>query len=264
MTLAFPARLALAAVLALAGDAALAQAFSAQVMPPRFEASAKPGETYRNVLEIHHESASPARYLMRTADWRLDEGGTAHFEYALQPGSCRPWVGIEASELQMAPKAQRRFRFEVAVPADAPAGQCRFAIMVEGEPQMSSTGVPVAGRIAVVVYLNIGDAAAALSVTGAKVQLEEGRKLPALLVANAGNAHGRLEGLVDGVDADGKRWTLAPANHPILPGATRAIPLRPVTDAAQAAEAVIRFPLAIKGSLDWGSQRIAVDTTVAQ
>ncbi len=259
-----PARIALATALLLAAAQVNAQAFSAQVMPPRFEAAAKPGETYRNVIEIRHESTVPARYIMRTADWSLDAAESPVFEYALQPGSCRPWVGIEAPELRMSPNSSRRYRFEVAVPADAPAGQCRFAIMIEGEPQMSGSGVPIAGRIAVVVYLNVGGAAANLAVTGSQSLKEEGATLPALRVANRGNAHGRLEGMVDGTDADGKRWTLAPANSPILPGATRVIALRPVTDAAQTAAPVIRFPIVIKGSLDWGSQRIAVDATIAQ
>lgn len=264
MTTTFHFRLALASLLALAGGDAYAQAFAARVMPPRFEAAVKPGETYRNVIEIHHESELDARYVIRTADWTIDPSGTAKFEYALQPGSCRPWVGLEAAELRIAPKGRRRFRYEVAVPADAPAGQCRFAIMVEGEPKMSGAGVPVAGRIAVIVYLTIGDAAASLSVTGGKRLEEEGRDIPAAVVVNSGNAHGRLEGIVDGVDAAGKRWSLAPANHPILPGVTRVIPLRPVDDAAQDANAPISFPIHIKGSLDWGSQRIPVDTTVAR
>ena len=61
----------------------------------------------------------------------------------------------------------------------------------------------------------------------------------------------------------GRRWTLAPANHPILPGATREIPLYPMSEADGSLPA-LAYPLQLQGRLEWGKQRIAVPATVGR
>lgn len=250
----------LAAMLALPASG---QEFSVQVLPPRVEDSAEPGATYRNVIEIQNASSRPVELGIRTADWTLASDGSAKFDYALAPASCRPWVGLEAAQVQLAPRDRKRLRFEVAIPADAPTGQCRFALMVEGRPQRNHAGMAVAGRIGVIVYLDIGDAAASLRVTGGRVVNVEGHDLPALVVVNEGNAHGRLEGLVNGVDAAGQRWALVPAHEPILPGTQRVIALHPM-DESDAPPPALAFPVVVKGRLGWGSQRIPVEATAGQ
>jgi len=243
-----------------------AQGFSALVTPPRFEDAVKPGTTYRNVIEITNVSAQRARYTLKTADWELDANASAVFSEALAPGSCRPWIGIEAPEISVDGNTKRRYRFEVSVPADAPSGECRFAIMLEGNPETAKGDVPVpiSGRIGVIVYLAIGDAAARFDVVGSQVETVEGRALPVLRLRNSGNAHGRMEGLVDGKDASGRSFTFAPSNLPILAGETRAVVLTPESDSADAPSPSIVYPLVLKGRLDWGSQRIDIAATVAQ
>jgi len=255
-------RPALALVLLALAPFAAAQTFSAQVLPPRFEARAAEGTVYRNVIEIQNPSPAAVRFGIRTADWVLDEAGEAQFDYALAPGSCRPWVGLEAGEVRIEPNGRKRLRFEVQVPAGTPAGQCRFAIMIEGDPQRSG-GMTVAGRIGVIIYLDIGDAAARLQVASARVAEVNGQALPLLTVRNEGNAHGRLQGLLDGIDAKGKRWTLAPVSHPILPGTEREIPLQPLA-AGEGDPATPAWPLRLQGQLEWGRQRIAVPEVVGR
>jgi len=112
--------------------AAHAQGFAAQVSPPRFELVARPGKTVRNVIEVSNRSTTPGRYLVHTADWTLSADFTVNFHDDLQPGSCRPWVAIERPEVVVPGNGILRYRFEVSVPADAPAGECRFAVMIEG------------------------------------------------------------------------------------------------------------------------------------
>lgn len=264
--IALPARCMAGACALLLSGVAAAQGFSALVTPPRFEDSARPGTTYRNVIEITNVSDTRARYTLQTADWTLDDNAAAAFSPELAPGSCRPWVGIEAPEIAVAPNTRRRYRFEVAVPADAPAGECRFAIMIEGDPSMTSglVPVPVSGRIGVIVYLAIGDAAARLEVVGSRTREVEGRIVPVLDVRNSGNAHGRLEGVVEGRDASGRGYAFSPSNPPILPGETRSIVLTPQADSDDAAAPTIAWPLVLKGQLDWGAQRVDVDTTIAR
>lgn len=249
------------ACLCLFAPAAAAQTFSAQVAPPRFEDQAAQGTTFRNVIEITNVSTKSARFTMKTADWVLGPDGTAVFSDALAPGSCRPWVGIEAPEIQVDPNGKRRYRFEVAVPADAPDGECRFAIMIEGEPvrAQGDLGLPVSGRIGIIVYLAIGKGAAVLSVADTAVQAEQGRDLPVIRVHNSGDAHGRIEGFIEGIDALGKRLTFSPSNSPILPGTTRDIPLYPIPEDETATPLALAFPITMRGRLDWGSQRLDLD-----
>ena len=138
----------LAAVVLPAG--ARAQGFAALVSPPRFELAAKPGKTLRSVIQVSNRSTAPGRYLIHTADWRLSPDFSVSFQDELQPDSCRPWVAIERPEVTVPGGGTLRYRFEVSVPADAPPGECRFAVMLEGaEPSIArSNGVefPVTGR----------------------------------------------------------------------------------------------------------------------
>lgn len=250
---------------ALLPAAAAAQGFSALVSPPRFEDRAQPGSVYRNVVEITNVSARAARYTLKTADWTMDANGAVAFDTALAPGSCRPWVGLEAAQIEVAGNGKRRYRFEVAVPADAPAGECRFAILLEGEPETvgGALALPVSGRIGIIVYLAVGDAAARLSVLETGTTQVDGKRVPMLRVRNDGNAHTRLEGLVDGIDAGGRRYGLQPSSLPVLPGETRNVTLTPQADDAAAAAPTLAYPLQLKGALEWDRRKLPLDLRLA-
>jgi len=252
--------------LALLSGVAAAQEFSAVISPPRFEERSKPGQTYRNVIEIMNPTDRAAGFTVATADWGLDASFTPVFSEALTPGSCRPWVGIEAGKLTVPAGDRRRFRFEVAVPADAPRGECRFAIMFEGETQAPRQGMPLpmSGRIAVIVYLAVGDAAPRLEIVQARSATLQGARLPVLNIRNSGDMHARLDGFLAGVDAAGQRVVLVPDNSPILVGMTRDIALFPQPEQGDQAAPALAYPLRIKGRLDTEGQRVDVDTTVAQ
>jgi fimbrial chaperone protein len=257
-------RLCWTLMLFLLSGAASAQGFSALVSPPRFEGKVQPGETYRNVVEITNVSDQTSTLSVHTADWTLDAQGGAVFSDALAPGSCRPWVGIEAPTIQMQPQGKRRYRFEVAVPAGTPAGQCRFALMIEGEPQAvpGSAAPPVSGRIGVIVYLTLGDAKAQLQVAGAGRQVVEGSELPVLQVRNAGNAHGRPAGFLEGVGADGRKLVFVPSGLPVLPGETRAIVLTPQADDPDSPAPKVAFPVRVTGRLEWDDGRLDLDQRI--
>jgi len=250
---------AVAAVLLLAGGADLqAQGFSAVASPPRFELSAAPGSRSRQVLEITNAGALPAKYRIRTADWTLTPDYGVVFYDGLRAGSCRPWVSIERSELTLSGGSRARFRFEIAPPADAPVGECRFAIMVEGdEPAVAATdlfNIPVRGRLGVIVYVAIGDAAPKLEIVKAGIETIDGKRTPAVWVRNVGNAHGRLGGFLSGVDAKGRELEFAPANFPVLPGETRALAFAAQLGPSEPTEPVL--PVTIRGTIEWAGGRV--------
>jgi hypothetical protein len=238
-----------------------AQGFAALVSPPRFELATQPGKTVRSVIEVSNRSTASARYLMHTADWTFAPDFSVNFHDDLQAGSCRPWVAIERPEIAIPGGATLRYRFEVTVPADAPAGECRFAIMIEGaEPSIARSqglDMPVTGRIGVIVYLNIGDGEPVLEVFGPKIAMLNGQQIPALRVHNSGSAHGRMTGFLTGTDAKGNKYDFTPADFPILPHEEREVFLTPST--ATDDHPALTFPVTIKGTLEWGKQKTHLD-----
>lgn len=247
----------LAALVAVAPLTAAAEGgFAAVVTPPRFELTGSAGSTVRKVFELTNGSATSARFQVRTADFALLPNYGVEFQDTLAPGSCRPWVALERSEVTLPGGATIRYRYEVQVPADAAPGECRFAILVEGEdPAMARTGaltVPLAGRIGIIVYLIVGGARPAIEFFGPQLQTVNGQTIPALRVHNAGNAHTRFTGFLYGTDASGTRYDFNPSTLPVLPGEVRQVLLMPSTPGNEHPK--LTFPVTIEGTLEWGDQ----------
>ena len=238
-----------------------AQNFAALVSPPRFELRAKPGEKIREVMEISNADARAAKWHVRTADWTFDKNANVTFYDALQPGSCRPWVAIEKKDVLLPSGAKYRYRFEVTPPADAPDGECRFAMLIEGDEMAVQTpsgpAVPVVGRIGVIVYVTVGKGKPELEVVRNEVAKVGNEMMPVLMVKNTGNAHGRLSGFLSGTDASGKQFEFAPATFPVLPGETRSITLTVNQDKEMPVKIV--YPLTIRGNLEWADKTVAFE-----
>lgn len=250
----------LAAVVALCtgASAAQAQGFNAAASPPRFEITVAPGARSRQVLELTNAGALPAKYRIKTADWSLGSDASVTFYDELRPDSCRPWVALERPELTLPGGSRARFRFEIAPPADAPVGECRFALLVEGdEPAVAKSDllqIPVRGRLGVIVYVAVGDAAPKLSIVKATVETRDSRRVPTLWVNNSGNAHGRLAGFLTGTDAQGRELEFGPSTFPVLPGETRALALAAQLGPNEPAEPAL--PVTVRGTLEWSGGRL--------
>jgi len=250
-------------MLAIPAQQAAAAGFALLVTPPRFELQAQPGEVLRRVLEITNASEAPAWFGVQTAEWEFGDDGSVMFSNPLADESCRPWTALEATSMELGPNGRRRFRFEIAVPADAPQQECRFAIMFEGEPEaVGQLAVPVAGRIGVIVYVAVGGAAPQLDLLGAGVVAAEAGLLPALTVENTGNAHTRLEGFVSGRDGAGREIVFVPQSSPVLPGQTRTLALYPQAPKGEALPE-ISFPIRLSGRLEWSGTRLDIDEVFA-
>jgi P pilus assembly chaperone PapD len=245
----------LGAALACAATSAAAQGFAAAVTPPRFEVTGNAGQTARHVVEIINAGATPATYNVRTADWSLSEEAAVTFYDTLQPGSCRPWVAIERPKVSVSAGGRVRYRFEVTPPAGTPAAECRFALLIEGEEpamaQMGSFSIPVSGRIGVIVYVAVGDAAPKLELIAAETANINGKPTPSLRVRNTGNAHGRISGFLTGTDATGHELEFTPSTFPVLPGETRLLALGAQDARDQSVTPLL--PVTVRGTLEWGS-----------
>jgi hypothetical protein len=235
----------------------LAGGFAAVVSPPRFELASHEGATVRQVIEVSNRSTMPARYRVHTADFTLGRDYSVNFHDELQPGSCRPWVALERPEVSLPGGATMRYRFEVQIPKDALAGECRFGILIESEePALAQAGamqIPVVGRIGVIVYVTVGDANADIDVLGPEVVTLNGQKVPAVRVHNGGNAHTRMSGFLSGSDVKGVKYDFNPSDLPILPGEVREVFLTPST--AGNDHPTLAFPVTVQGTLEWGNQK---------
>jgi fimbrial chaperone protein len=234
-----------------------AQEFAAIVSPPRFELAAQPGKTLRAVIEVSNRSAASARYLVHTADWTLGRDFGVTFHDDLQSDSCRPWVAIERPEVEIPGGGTMRYRFEVAVPADAPAGECRFAVMIEGaKPSISvnkGLDIPITGRIGVIVYVAIGAGAPDIKLLGPTIATFNGQQVPTIRVRNGGSVHGRLSGFLTGTDAKGNTYDFTPSDFPILPREEREVFLTPSSSTND--HPTLAFPVTVKGTLEWGKHQ---------
>lgn len=262
-----PLALLACAVLACAPPLTRAAGFAAAVMPPRFELTATPGQTLRDVLVIGNQGADTSTFDVYTADWKLEaNGGVTLFYPDLQPGSCRPWTRIESHSVTLDAGEQRHYRFEVHVPPDAVPGECRFAIVFQPPARASRNAqgginLPLQARLAVIVYVIVGDAAPRLEFKGLSMAEVNKRRIPVVTLHNAGNAHGRPQGLLKGVDADGAVHAFYVSPSPILPGQTRIIPIWPEQD-AQGNPIVVKTPLHLQGDIEWRGGKHAVDVTL--
>ncbi len=250
--------LAVGGLLLSVASSVAAQGFNALASPPRFELTAAAGDRSRNVIEITNAGVQPSKYRIRTADWTLTPDASVTFYDALQPSSCRPWVSIERNELTIPGGGRARFRFEIAPPADARSGECRFALLIEGDEPVVTSGdafrIPVRGRLGIIVYVAVGDAAPRLEVVKIGLDVVGNKRVPTIWVRNTGDAHGRIGGYLTGTDAKGRELEFAPSTFPVLPGETRALAL-----AAQLGpnETVApELPVTVQGTLEWSGARV--------
>ncbi|MGB0845915.1 MAG: hypothetical protein ACPGSM_04280 [Thiolinea sp.] len=235
-----------------------AAGFSAAVSPPRYEINGSAGQVTRQVLEIFNMSNADEQYSVRTSDWSL-KGSNLTFSDALLPGSCRPWVRLERRKITVRKTGKRKMRFEVHVPEGVTQRECRFALMIEGvSPAANKVGnnlnLPVNGRLAVIVYLAIGGAEPQLQIK--TIKLQSGKSF--VQVSNKGNAHGRLQGTLAGVDGSGKALDFSVSSMPIMPGETRLLELTPHLNGKRH-QTPVRAPLSLKGDLYWSKGAFAID-----
>lgn len=251
------------AAAALAGSK---EGFTGGVTPSRFELNSDAGELIRRSIKIYNLSKRPQPFNIRTVDWQYSAEGQISYYDALQENSCRPWVRLERHKINVVPDPYkpRNFRFEVNVPEEAPDHECRFAIMIESIDSAYETkfndgaiAMPVTGRIAVIVYIGVGDVKPSIEMRSVGKKEINGRQLPVVEILNAGDAHGRLAADLIAKDAKGKKTRLSIATSPIMPKQTRFLPLSP----DGASELV--YPVKVTGKIYSDQQSFDVDSIVA-
>jgi fimbrial chaperone protein len=260
---------ALALLFAAASVPLTAAPFEIGATPTRFILTGKSSGRIGQTLTVFNLGTAPTELALRTLDWTFTESGNVTYHDELLPNSCRTWVTLERKTLKIGARDKRAFRFQIEVPADAPRGECRFMVALEGvEPATkallesggSNLSLPVSGRIAVAVYIAINGAEPKLEMKQVTTEEIQGKRTPVITVSNSGDAHARLDGGLNAVDAQKNEFELLPDSSPILPGQTRSIRLLPKAEDGKAAANMV-FPVVSKGSIDWdkGSFKVAAE-----
>jgi len=244
--------------------------FAVRISPPNFELKGKPGDVLREVITIENADTAPGIYQVRTADWELNKQGGVIIHPADKPltaSSCRPWTRIERRTFKLLPKRIKRYRFEVHIPEDAQDGESRFAVVISPAPEtidamkFGNFNVPVAGAIAVIVYVTVGKAKPELEFKGVIKKKSNGKTSLMVNLQNWGKAHARPSGSVIAKDAEGRKAELVLSSFPIMPGETRGISLfadKEISGIDNIDELI--FPLYLKGLIEWDGGTYKVDT----
>ena len=246
--------------------------FAVRISPPNFELKGKPGDVLREVITIENADTAPGIYHVQIVDFELNEQGAVVPQPSDKPlaaSSCRPWTRKERHTIKLHPKRIKRYRFEVHIPPDARDGECRFAVLISPAPEtidamkFGSFNVPVAGAIAVVVYVTVGKAKPELEFKGVIKKKSDGETSLMVNLHNWGNAHARPSGSIIAKDAGGKKAELLLSPFPILPGETRGISLfadKEISGIENIEELI--FPLYLKGLIEWDGGTYKVDTMI--
>lgn len=242
--------------------------FNGGVTPSRMELQASAGEVIKAQLTLSNLGDRPIDFAVQTNDWLFSEAGQLSFSDNLVTNSCRQWVRLERYQLKVLPSVQRsrNFQFEVHVPDNAVAQECRFALMVSNVGNEFVTNIaqgislPSSGRVAVLVYVNIGDGKPETKIISyGRLDKSAKNALPFIIVKNTGKAHDRLDSELVATDSSGNSFRLTIDRSAILPGQTRELLLRPQGDALIK---VIHYPLNIKGRVFSKTSTISINKVI--
>jgi len=207
--------------------------FAVEIAPARLELKVDPGKTVRAAIKLKTRGRGAQKVEVTKGHFGLDDTGTPHFDTPKDTSkSAAAWITVNQTEFTINPTQERILRMELTVPPGTPPGGYRATLYIappKGDAKSKDRGASVflQGRLALIIYVTVGGAK-----PDGEIKAWEWRKLPpgkqeslALQVNNRGNAHLRLAGVVQVVDAQGQKYDAIVSGMPVLPGQLAWIPL---------------------------------------
>ena len=215
----------LAAALGLA--ALPAWTFGIGLQPTTVEIQVAPGERNRQVVNIANVHTEKTISLtLGLADWSLDPNG----QIQLSPPdetetSAAGWARFSPAFLTLKPGEAEQVIVDMATPTRlSRSGDYRFALLastVLPEERSGQSGVWKKYQIATLFYLTTGSAKSEAAITGGEVNVtEDGVRNLHLGIENSGNAHARLQGVIE-ITSGGSVETVPISNLVVLNEARR-------------------------------------------
>lgn len=206
--------------------------FSLGISPIHWEAVGQPGDTVRNVVTLTSGARAIQEVSVSVGDWTLNEDGAPVFAHPeTMSDSAASWIRFQPKEFSVYPRQRKTVKISILIPDEMPSGSYRAALFFEppGADQEGKSGaatVFIRGRLALPIYVTVGDARPEGKILEAKWKTLKGRgHTPTLKVENRGNAHLRMNGFFSASTLSGNRFDGIIPGLPILPGHTRWIPL---------------------------------------
>lgn len=222
-----------------------AHAVELSISPPRIIEKVKAGKTARGHILIKNSGVLPMKLSSQSVDvWFKDEQLQIHSGEPI-PGSCRERLAIDSLDVQIPPGDSIRFRWMIRTPTTP--GECRLALQFTANDVIADNTEQAAAlrlNAAVLVFLYVS---------------HDGEAKPIMLdhnshhitVRNDGNAHVRFEGMLTGVDRDGRKGFVKVSSSPIYPGDVRKLQLAPVDDGF--------VPVQVRGRLLYKGGKLEVE-----
>jgi hypothetical protein len=119
----------------------------------------KPGATFTRRIEVCNGTSSPTR-LQLYPNAAVVERGSFTIVEGRARNELTGWISVTPSAVSLAPGQRATATATFAVPADAEPGERYAVVLAELPARRGTSGVAVAGRVGVRVYLDVGDAGA--------------------------------------------------------------------------------------------------------
>lgn len=191
--------------------------------PPKLEFHLKPKKKVREVIEIENRGFKPVRLKVYVTGFSIQENGDLVF--SRDSHSAEKWIKVTPSEMTIKPYDFGTVRYEIAVPEGALKGSCTASIMIEEvlppEDEQKKTQFIIKGRMAHIVYVNIGKPDYRGQIGSFQIAEESGLLKYSIKIKNDGDYYFRTRGRLT-IQQDNKKVKEIPLpNIPILCHAER-------------------------------------------
>ena len=207
--------------------------FSVEMTPARLELKADPGKTIRAAIKLRTRGRGSQKVEVTTGYFGLNDDGAPLFDPPKgAPQSAAAWITLNQTGFTIHPRQEKILRLEIAVPPQTTPGGYRAALYLaplaaETKSKEGGATVFMQGRLALLIYVTVGGAR-----PDGQIKVWEWRRIPpgkqdslACQVINQGNAHLRLAGVVQVVNAQGEKYDAIVPGAPVLPGQRTWVPL---------------------------------------
>jgi hypothetical protein len=222
---------ALTAGLSLLAALPAAAQTSVEVSPLRVELKAAAGGTTTQAVTVSNTGKDDVRVRATISDWHLSADGSPQFVAAADPKySASGWTRIAPPEVVVEPGKDATVRFTLSVPPGAPAAGYRTGILFEfspasGSPVRKPREVSFKSRIATLIYVNVGEPAAAVELTDVQTRVVPDQPTQIIAVLkNTGRRTVRTRGTLTVYDKTGAvvSQSVVP-DVPVLPESAREV-----------------------------------------
>jgi P pilus assembly chaperone PapD len=210
------------------------------------------GGEYTNAVRVLNDGHEPIRLRSYLEDWFLDEAGTPIFRpVGTVEHTASVWMDAAPADFLLNPGQTKYVRFTVRTPEGLADGGYHGTLLLESLPldrsEQKGMQMFVQGRIAVMVYVSVGDPRRSAEITALSTVRKNGANYLRMKIANTGEDFIRLAGdvtVLEGTEA--VEGAIPVPDVPVLPGTSRWVEF-PLTNEHMFANYLARVTIDIAG-----------------